>query len=117
VALADPTITLAPGVTDFTLISTDGQNKTYRSDDGLNEIIVSHSEKKRNRRSFRLNRTVVTADPFIPANNVEVSYSFYMVVDHPVAGFSIADMATDLLGTVGWLTTAARETQWLAGES
>jgi hypothetical protein len=91
-------ITLSTGAESFVLVSTDGQNKKYRTADGLNELLISHSEKRRNRRTIRLDRRVVTADPFIPANNVEVSYSAYLVIDMPVAGFADADVVTDVSG-------------------
>lgn len=94
--------------------------KKYRSANGLDELIISHSETRRNRRTVRLNRTIVTADPFIPANNVEVSYSAYLVIDEPVTGFTDAEITADLDTTDGllwWLGSGTVMADLLAGES
>lgn len=116
-ALTAPTVTLAAGSTAFTLISVEGQKSTYRSADGLNEIIVSHQEGKRNRRTIRLNRTETTSDPFIPAQNVEVTYSAYLVVDMPKAGYAMADVDDDVSGLNDWINSSTVLSQFLNGES
>lgn len=113
-------VTLSTGATTFNLVSTEGQKKTYRSDDGLKEIVISHSEKRRNRRTIRFNRTVLAPDPFIPAQNVEVSYSAYFVLDTPVAGFSNTDIGNDIDATDGflaWMTGGTVMSDLMAGES
>jgi hypothetical protein len=86
-------------------ISRTANQSTYRSDDGSVELLVSQTEGKRNRRSFRVNLSDITPDPFIPANNVKTSASFYVVWDTPVAGYTTDNMVNLMAGVIGQLTT------------
>jgi len=116
-SLTAPTVTLSGGSTGFSLISVEGQKSIYRDSTGDIEIVVNHQEAKRNRRTLRLNVRDITADPFVPAENVEVSYSAYLVVDMPVAGFANADVETDVNGLMTWLAASTNFAQILNGES
>jgi hypothetical protein len=98
-------------------ISREPMASKYREDVGEYELVISHQENaKRNRRVVRLNRRKVTADPFIPAQNVEVSHSVYLVIDAPIAGFTAAELEDDVLGLGAWLTSA-NVAKVLGGES
>lgn len=116
-SLSDPTVTLSGGSTAFSLISVEGQKSIYRDSTGKIEIVVSHQEGKRNRRTLRLNTVAVTTDPFVPAENVEVSYSAYLVIDTPIAGFDNGDVETDVNGLMTWLAASTNFAQILNGES
>lgn len=114
---SDPqTVTVNSVGIDLNQISREGQKAVYRSSDGEYSLTISHVEGTRNRRVVRLDRQTISTDPFIPANNVRVSHSAYMVFDTPVSGFSVADLAFDIEGLVGWLTSTA-VTDVLQGES
>jgi hypothetical protein len=95
----------------------EGQKSIYRDSTGNIEIVVSHQEGKRDRRTIRLNVTDVTSDPFKPSENVEVSYSAYLVVDAPIAGFADADVETDVDGLMTWIASGTVMAQFLNGES
>jgi hypothetical protein len=98
-------------------ISREPMKSTYREDVGEYELVISHQETaKRNRRVVRLNRTIVTTDPFIPAQNVEVTSSYYLVMDLPLAGLTSTQMKDDVLGIAAWLTSA-NVLKVLGGES
>jgi hypothetical protein len=89
----------------------------YREDIAEYELVISHQENaKRNRRVVRLNRTTTSPDPFIPAQNVENTVSYYLVIDAPIAGFTNTEMKDDVLGLTGWLTSA-NVLKVLGGES
>lgn len=45
----------------------------------------------------------MTADPFKPAENTEISMSIYLVVDEPVVGFTDANIDYDVQGLFGFL--------------
>lgn len=118
---SDPqTVTVNAVAQTLPAISREPKSSTYREDVGEYELVISHQENgKRNRRVIRLNRKIVTADPFIPAQNVEVSHSVYLVVDTPIAGFTITQVKDDIVGLCGWLTasSAAATVKVLGGES
>lgn len=98
-------------------VSREPMKSTYREDVGEYELVISHQEgKSRDRRTVRLNRRKVTADPFIPAQNVEVSHSVYLVIDEPIAGFTNQEIADDVAGLVAWLSEA-NVLKVLGGES
>ncbi len=115
---ADPqTVTVNAVAQTLPAISREPHKSTYREDIGEYALLISHSEgKSRNRRVVRLDRVITTADPFIPAQNVEVSASYYLVIDHPNAGFSVTQMKDDVLGLAAWLTSA-NVIKVLGGES
>lgn len=117
ISLTAPTVTLSGGSTAFSLISVEGRKSTYRDSSGNIEIVISHQEAKRNRRTVRINTRDITADPFVPAENVAVSYSAYLVVDLPVAGFDNSDVETDVNGLMTWLAASTNFAQILNGES
>lgn len=118
---SDPqTVTVNAVAQTLPAISREPMKSTYREDVGEYELTISHQEtNKRNRRVVRLSRKKVTADPFVPAQNVEVSHSIYMVIDAPIAGFTATELKDDLVGLCGWFTatSAAATVKVLGGES
>lgn len=91
----------------------------YRSADGLQEVIVSHTTGKRTRRLLRVNLSKVTSDPFKPAENVKVSMSYYIVFDLPPAGFTTAEQLTVFTGANALMTASTNLiiTKLLGGEA
>lgn len=104
----DPqTVTVNAVAQTLAAISRETMKSLYREDVAEYELVISHQENsKRNRRVVRVNRTLVSADPFIPAQNVENTVSYYLVIDAPIAGFTMTQMKDDVLGLTGWLTSA-----------
>lgn len=117
----DPqTVTVNAVAQTLAAISRETMKSVYREDIGEYELVISHQETgKRNRRVVRINRKIVASDPFLPAQNVEVGHSVYLVIDAPIAGFTIAQIKDDVVGLCGWLTasSAAATTKVLGGES
>lgn len=105
---ADPqTVTVNAVAQTLNAISREAFKSVYREDIGEYTFTISHAEgANRNRRVVRLDRVKTTADPFIPAQNIEVSSSYYLVVDHPNAGYSLTEMKDDVLGLCAWLGSA-----------
>jgi hypothetical protein len=114
----DPqTVTVDAVAQTLPAISREPMKSTYREDIGEYELVISHQENRnRNRRTVRLNRVKTTADPFVPANNVEVSHSVYVVIDAPIAGFDNTELKDDALALAAWLTSA-NVLKVLGGES
>lgn len=98
-----------------------GDESLYTSEDGLVQLAISHESgaKGRNRRVIRVNHAKLTADPFIPAENVRVSMSNYIVFDVPAAGYTVAQAQAVWTGFKGLVTASsdAAITKLLAGES
>jgi hypothetical protein len=120
--LSDPlsvTIGSDPGAVSVPRVSTGNGTSRYQSADGLVTLTLSSSYGKRTRRVARVDRTKVSSDVFIPANNVQLSASVYVVFDHPVQGFTSAEMVDMMAGLFGLLTasTNADAVKLLGGES
>lgn len=89
-ALADPQSIKIDESTAVSLprVSTGDFKSVYTSSDGTIDLRISTEEKSRKRQVARVDVSKITADPFIPAQNSEVSMSAYLVVDRPPAGFT-----------------------------
>lgn len=116
--LSDPqTVTVNAVAQTLAAISRDDFKSVYREDIGEYTLTISHQETaKRNRRVVRLDRQIIAADPFIPAQNVTQSVSYYLVIDAPLAGFTNTQMKDDVLGLCAWLSSA-NVLKVLGGES
>lgn len=114
----DPqTVTVNAVAQTLPAVSREDFKSVYRENNGEYALVISHNEgKSRDRRTVRLNRYITTADPFIPANNIEVSHSVYLVIDAPIAGFTDAQLEDDVLALAAWLTSA-NVAKVLGGES
>jgi len=66
-----------------------------------------------------LDHSKVSADPYIPTQNVKVSQSIYIVFDIPVAGYTNADTLANYNGFKSLYTasTDALISKLLGGES
>jgi hypothetical protein len=100
-------------------VSTGRSESQYTSADGLVSLSASSAYGRRTRRVLRLDHSKITADPFIPANNQKVSMSVYMVFDHPVVGYTNAEIkyGYDALKGAMTATSDLLITKLLGGES
>lgn len=89
---ADPqTVTISAVTSSLPRTSTKGESTDYTSADGLIKLSASHAYGRRTRRVLRLDHSKISADPFLPAQNVKVSMSNYLVFDVPVVGYTAAE--------------------------
>ena len=103
-ALADPQSIKINGVTSsLPRVSTKDGESTYMSSDGLTKLTLSTVSNRRKRHVYRVDVSKITADPFIPANNTEVSMSCYIVIDRPLVGYN----NTEALAVVAGMLEAA----------
>lgn len=119
-AYADPqTVTISAVPYTLPRVSTVKDGSTYSSDDGLIDLSVSHAYGRRTRRVLRLDHSKITSDPFIPAQNSQVSMSNYMVFDLPVVGYTNAEALAIYAGfkTAFTATSDLLITKLLGGES
>jgi hypothetical protein len=120
-AFSDPlALTISAVALNPPRISLSGDESIYQTSDGLVSVKASHDYgAKRNRHLLRIDHSKVTADPFIPADNVKVGMSNYIVFDVPVAGYTITEQMAVYTGfkTMFTATSDAMITKLLGGES
>jgi len=119
-ALSDPqSVTISGSAISLPRVST-GENKSiYTSSDGAVDLTLSSTYGNRVRRVARLDHSKFTADPFIPADNREVSMSCYLVFDSPTVGYTNAELKANYVGfnTLYTASTHALIDKLLGGES
>jgi hypothetical protein len=119
-ALSDPqsiTISGTP-ISLPRVVSGDGESE-YLSADGLVKLSLASAYGSRTRRVIRVDHSKITSDPFIPAQNVKVSMSNYMVFDVPPAGYTNADAKAVYAGFKALFTASSDAVidKLLGGES
>jgi len=125
VSFTEPlSITIAPA-SAASLPRTDvaGDRSQYTSNDGLVMVTADHDKnqgrEKRTRRVLRIDHSKLSANPNIPAENVRVSMSHYIVFDIPPAGYSVTEQLAIYTGFKAMYTATsdALITKLLGGES
>lgn len=104
---ADPqSVTVNAVAQSLPTISRDGKASTYQKSDGSYTLKISHDvTAKKQRHLVRFDHRKTVSDPLTPANNVDVQSGCYIVIDHPVTGFSATELRNDLLGLIGWASS------------
>lgn len=121
-ALSDPqSITISGSAISLPRVSTGDNSSSYLSADGNVRLTLSsqYTNNSRIRRNLRVDHTKITADPFVPAQNREVSMSQYMVFDVPRVGYSAAEVKAVHDGFEALITASSDViiTKLLGGES
>jgi len=117
---ADPqSITISGTAISLPRVSVGANQSSYSSADGLVSETASSVYGRRTRRVLRVDHSKITADPFIPATNVKVSMSNYIVFDTPVVGYTAAEALAVYAGFKAQFTAASDLliTKLLGGES
>jgi hypothetical protein len=122
-SFTDPqSITVSGTPISMPLTKREGDETEYTSSDGLMKLSASHNltAKNRARRVLRIDTRKVSADPYKPAENVDVSMSTYLVFDIPSkAGYTPVEVKAVSDGFIALLSASsgAIVTKLLAGES
>lgn len=91
-SFADPqSVKISGTTTSLPRVESGKLESKYTSADGLIDLSASTSEGKRKRQVIRLDVAKISADLFIPANNVELGMSNYLVFDRPLVGYTNAE--------------------------
>lgn len=117
---SDPqTVTIGGTAVSLPRTSSGTNSGAFTSSDGANRLEVSSSYGKRVRRTIRLTTVKTTGDVLLPNQNVVASMSSYLVVDHPVNGYTVAEAKAVVDALVAYLAadSGARVTQLLGGEN
>lgn len=119
-SLADPqTVTISAVTTPLPRVSVGKNESQYMSADGLIQLGVSSAYGRRTRRVVRLDHSKISADVFVPSQNVKVGMSVYTVFDLPPAGYTPADALAVYTGFKTQLAASSDLviTKLLGGES
>ena len=123
-SFSDPQSLTITGVNSGSAVSlprvSSGTNaSTYRSGDGTEQLLISHSYGKRQRRMFRVDFKKIAADPFASGVNREFVFSAWLAVDTPLVGFTIAEQKAIVDGVLASLSASsgAKITSLLGGEN
>jgi len=91
-AMTDPqSITISGTAIALPRTSVGANSAEYKSSDGLVTLSASHAYGRRTRRVIRVDHSKLSADVFIPSQNVKQSMSNYLVFDLPPAGYTNAE--------------------------
>jgi len=119
-AFADPqSITISAVPTSLPRVSTGTNSAEYLSSDALLKLSANSAYGRRTRRVLRFDHSKITADPFVPVQNVKIGMSVYTVFDLPPAGYTNADALAIWVGYNTALTATSNllVTKLLGGES
>lgn len=119
-ALADPqSLTIDEDVHSLPRTSVQGNSSVYSNEEGTVTLTLSSTSGSRKRQLLRVDYDKITEDPFIPAQNTEVSMSFYMVIDRPPAGFENTEVLNIVKGLIGLGSASTDKVfkAWIGGQS
>lgn len=119
-AFTDPqSLTIAGSAVSLPRVSAGINASTYQSNDGLVSELVSSTYGKRTRRAMRIGHSKIAGDPLVTTVNQKYSMSATLVVDVPVAGYTVAQQKEVVDAFVAYLaaSSGAIVTKFLGGES
>lgn len=119
-AFPDPqTITISGTTTPLPRVNTGNNGAEYLSADGLIRLSANSAYGRRTRRVLRLDHSKVSADVFLPEQNVKSSMSNYIVFDVPSVGYTNAEILAIYVGLKTQFTATSDSliTKLLGGES
>ncbi|DAD52066.1 coat protein [ssRNA phage Esthiorhiza.2_17] len=109
-ALTDPQKFKEVAGTEVTAprVSTGDFKSVYETSDGLNKLTISTTETGQNRKRHlvRIDVSKLTTNIYEETKKQEVSSSVYLVIDRPIAGYTVAEMKKLVEGLVGLLSAS-----------
>jgi tRNA(Ile2) C34 agmatinyltransferase TiaS len=122
-ALTDPQKFKEAAGTEVTAprVASGNFNSIYETSDGLSKLTVSTQETSGNRKRHlvRIDVSKLATNPYEETKKQEISMSVYLVIDRPVAGFTVEEAKKLVEGLVGLLSasTYSLTTKVIGGES
>jgi hypothetical protein len=119
-AFTDPqSITISGSAISLPRVSSLANASEYTSADGLVKLSAAHAYGRRVRRTLRVDHAKISADVFVPSQNVRQSMSCYMVFDLPTAGYTNAEAKAVYDGYKALISASSDAiiTKLLGGES
>lgn len=113
-------VTIAPAAAaSLPRVSTGDNSGVFKTADAAIKVILTHTNGKRVRHTARIEHQKTAPDPLFPSQNTPYSMSFYIVVDAPAVGYTVAEQKAVVDGFLANLqaTSGANITKLLGGES
>jgi len=106
--LTDPQVVTVNAVAkSMPRIASEGRKSTYQMNDQTFTLTLSHTPAKDRVRSMaRIDQRAIVPDPLTAVNDWE-TLTVYLVIDRPLAGFSVTQVDQLLAGFKTWLDTTA----------
>lgn len=117
---SDPqSVTISGTAVSLPRVSSETNKGVFRSNDNYVVETVSHQYGKRTRRMLRLDHSKITPDPFVSTQNNLSSFSFYIVTNAPLVGYTVAEQKAVIDGFIAQLnaSSGALLTKFLGGEN
>lgn len=102
---------------DLNRVAFGNRDGTFALQDGSLQLRITQNLGKRNRRTVRLDSTKTAADPLLDGVSRQYSMSAYLVIDHPLVGYSVTEAEQNAQALVDWLDVAGNLTKVIGGES
>lgn len=118
--LADPqSVTVSGVTTSLPRVRVNNNEATYSDPESTLQLRARHQIGRRTRREIRLDLKKVSADVFLPSQNVQQSMSVIVVFDMPAAGYTAAEALAAYAGLNTQLTASSNAvlTAFLGGQS
>jgi hypothetical protein len=110
-ALSDPTKfkEVAGSEVEAFRVSTGDFKTIYETSDGANTLTVSTQESAsgRKRHLVRIDVSKLTTNPYEESKKQDISMSCYLVIDRPIAGFTVSEAKKLVEGLVGLLSASS----------
>lgn len=116
-ALADPqSVTIDSVAVTLPNIGRSLTEGAYADATGEVNLSIRHNSARRTRHTVKLAKSLIVADPLVPSQNQNVSFSAHIVIDLPKNGIAVAD-ATELANALVLWCTPANLAKVVGGES
>lgn len=119
-AFADPqSVTISGVTTSLPRVQILPNGSVYHSADGNIRLTITSQNKRRYRRTIRLETSKVAGDPLVPATNTVFSMTVYTVIDFPKVGYDTAQTkaVVDGLAALMSASSGAATTKLIGGEN
>lgn len=119
-ALTEPlSVTISGTPHSLPRVSSGPNSSSYSNADGSVTELVSSTYGKRVRRTMRIVHSKYAPDPLFPTQNTPYSMTFYVVVDAPKVGYTVAEQKAVVDGFIAQLnaSSGAIITKIIGGEN
>lgn len=97
--------------------STGANSSDYTSGDSATKLSVFHSYGKRTRRYVKVVRNKIVPNPLVTSQNVQISLSAQVILDHPVNGFTAVELADSLMALADYVKASGNAAAVVGGQN
>jgi hypothetical protein len=119
-AFSDPvSVVIGGGTLSLPRVQTGPTTNVYSTADQTTKLTIAHAYNKRVRHQFRIDNQKIEPDPLFPETNKPFQAAGMLIVDCPLVGYSVAELAVLVEGVADTLlaNSSAYISKLLGGES